>query len=340
MLGNEAILKNVFLSYSSSDEALAEKIRTKIENANLKVWFAPYDIRKGDQFIQDIRKGLLNSKTAVLLLSQSAIKSFWCNHEWAMRLIQMSESKTYKLIPVLIDINKDQIPLELKVFNFFDFSGTNLNLPGEIHDNINKLVLRIKDKDPYEGRDTIGLPIVILAMKEEEAKELLSKDIFKANNVKVSKEEKANFAKLLNTLKKDHNIADTDIIKYYGSMRNDWNPPIVKKGTIQNALEDVLVKANEDHPRLRDEHPCISPIFLSEDFFSNDDEWRRQTWEYLSKIGCIFIIDAISIFHPMLQEKLKSSELGSNINVSIAVLSPIGNEELAITVIIRAIRAS
>lgn len=66
------------------------------------------------------------------------------------------------------------------------------------------------------------------------------------------------------------------------------------------------------------------PCFFSKDFFAEDRETRLWTWDQLSWSGCVLIIDAISLFHPLIYRRLLQSEMGANNRVAIAavLLSP------------------
>ena len=41
---------NVFISYSNKDKIIADKVCTKLEENNIRVWMAPRDVPNEDEF--------------------------------------------------------------------------------------------------------------------------------------------------------------------------------------------------------------------------------------------------------------------------------------------------
>src|SRR5690349_3147826 len=74
----------------------------------------------------------------------------------------------------------------------------------------------------------------------------------------------------------------------------------------------------------------LPPQFFSEDFLSDDYDWRMHTWRKLRNMGCVLVIDVLSLFHPKLQAFLLQSGFSTCETISIVVLSPIQSEQLKI----------
>jgi len=315
----ETTLRDVFISYSSADEPIMERIAQKLTDNGLSVWYAPADIQGGEQFVREIELGLRTSQVVVTFLSSSALDSFWVEAEWSARLIQMSRDRTRKLIPVLLrDVEDDQIPLLLQPLDRLDFRGEDLNDPVILGEKVAELVQNIRGELPPPGVEAVGIPFVIFAMTDPEVNELTSGGIFE--DPAVAPVERERFERLIEILV-EHGL--DDISQFYGQTREGWRPPIAESATIRDTVEEVVDQVN-NHLQSTPGAPIIRPQFFSTDFLSDDATWRGRTWDQLGRLGCVLIIDAISMFHPVLRQKLILSEFGSNERVSIVVLSPVG----------------
>lgn len=120
-----------------------------------------------------------------------------------------------------------------------------------------------------------------------------------------------------------------EIEEFYGETREEWRPPITNPATVREIVEEVIQQVNR-HRQLTPGENILRPQFFSTDFLSDDVAWRGRTWDRLGSLGCVLIVDAISVFHPLLRQKLLLSEFGSNPRVSIVVLSPVGSNTLTI----------
>src|SRR5215472_3738129 len=68
---NEAIRHySCFISYSSKDQALAERLYADLQNKGVRCWFAPHDMRIGAKIIDAIDEAIrLRDKVLLILLS-------------------------------------------------------------------------------------------------------------------------------------------------------------------------------------------------------------------------------------------------------------------------------
>ena len=67
--------KRVFISYSSQDKAIADRVCEALENAGVSCWIAPRNINPGADFPNAIMQGIAASQTLVALLSDRALAS-------------------------------------------------------------------------------------------------------------------------------------------------------------------------------------------------------------------------------------------------------------------------
>ena len=111
-----------FISYSSEDEAFAKRLHARMTAENLRVWFAPADMRSGDKFAAQIDTAIQMYDRTLLLLSEKSMES-----EWVRREIERAREKEKKsgqnvLFPIAL------VPYdEIRAWKFLDVdSGEDL----------------------------------------------------------------------------------------------------------------------------------------------------------------------------------------------------------------------
>jgi tetratricopeptide (TPR) repeat protein len=109
---------NIFLSHSSTDKALVEKIYNGLEP--IVAWLDRAEIEWGEVFLEKITDGIQNASDFMLFWSSSARKSEWVRLELNMAFIRMLSEKAIRLRVVLLD--KTTLPLYLKPYHFIDVS--------------------------------------------------------------------------------------------------------------------------------------------------------------------------------------------------------------------------
>lgn len=158
-------------------------------------------------------------------------------------------------------------------------------------------------------RDTITIPVAVIAMNEQDAAELNAGD--KLND--------------LEKLKEALNVFQIkDIISCYGKSRNDWIPLFAEQPlpikTILNELVERLNRANAGLPG----RPVIEIRYLSDEFLSTVTSERTLAWDTLESEGGVLIIDAVSMYHQKTCDYLLKSQLiSTNNSVAMIVLSPL-----------------
>jgi hypothetical protein len=61
-----------FISYAKADQAKAQAIVASLKARGLKCWIAPRDVSKGRKYAAEILRGIEQSRSFVLVLSQAA----------------------------------------------------------------------------------------------------------------------------------------------------------------------------------------------------------------------------------------------------------------------------
>jgi TIR domain len=65
----------VFISYSSKDKPIVEKIVGHLSAMNISLWFDKWEIKVGDSIARKINEGIKQSGYLLLILSSNSIKS-------------------------------------------------------------------------------------------------------------------------------------------------------------------------------------------------------------------------------------------------------------------------
>ncbi len=73
---------DIFISYSSKDQKVADVIYARLKESGLKPFLAPKDIDSGYIGSEEIRKALKDSAEMAILMSPNSIRSEWVLTEW------------------------------------------------------------------------------------------------------------------------------------------------------------------------------------------------------------------------------------------------------------------
>ena len=98
---NQAIqFYSCFISYSSKDQAFAERLHVDLQNKGVRCWFAPHDMAIGAKIIDALDEAIRLRDKVLLILSEGAIASDWVEGEVTRALDEERERKNVVLVPV------------------------------------------------------------------------------------------------------------------------------------------------------------------------------------------------------------------------------------------------
>jgi uncharacterized protein YjbI with pentapeptide repeats len=93
-----------FISHSSKDEEFAKRLHARMRAANMRVWFAPEDLKGGKKLHEQLFEAIQLHDKLLLVLSDSSILSEWVMTEIRKALAQEKKENRRKLFPIrLID---------------------------------------------------------------------------------------------------------------------------------------------------------------------------------------------------------------------------------------------
>jgi hypothetical protein len=173
----------------------------------------------------------------------------------------------------------------------------------------------------------IEVPYVVVAMKDAEARDLILGGLPQVYIWPIQvgdREGVAAFRGELHTVGLDLDV----LVGNYAPARDEWCPFGPGKGSFAEILAQLEAYLNGRPQRPhRKQLPGIRLQSYSEAFFAADYEMRQDTHRRLRRTGCIFVVDAVSLFHADLRNKWLRSELGSTSPV--LILSPVDADSIA-----------
>jgi hypothetical protein len=133
---------DVFLSYSSTDEAWVRRLAEDLKRYGVSVWLNKDEIRPGDLFAETLEQGLTQSRAVALVVSPASMASGWVKQEYyrALSLTQDKDDPS-RLIPVLRD--SAELPGFLSDRRWVDFRN-----PAEYRERVAELVWGIGFSNP------------------------------------------------------------------------------------------------------------------------------------------------------------------------------------------------
>jgi predicted protein tyrosine phosphatase len=109
----------VFISYSRQDRPFVERLTAQLREAAVRTWTDLDDISAGQDWAQEIYRGLLEADVLIYVASKNSAHSRWMNAEFTAFL------KTAKrVIPIIIDDDgPTNLPDPLQRLQWVDFRG-------------------------------------------------------------------------------------------------------------------------------------------------------------------------------------------------------------------------
>lgn len=92
---------SAFISYSSQDNAFAERLASDLKAKNLGAWFDKWEIRVGDSLMQKIGQGIRENDYLIVVLSPDSVASEWVKKELAEAMQREIAEKRVVVLPVL-----------------------------------------------------------------------------------------------------------------------------------------------------------------------------------------------------------------------------------------------
>src|SRR2546428_721241 len=92
-----------FISYSSQDQEFAERLYADLQRKDIRCWFAPEDLKIGDEFRNRIDESIRIYDKLMVILSQHSIDSSWVEYEVKKALKKEQDQGKPALFPIALD---------------------------------------------------------------------------------------------------------------------------------------------------------------------------------------------------------------------------------------------
>ena len=129
-------LFSVFISHSTKDEAFVRRLHLRMTDANMRVWFAPEDLKGGEKLHEQLFEAIQIHDRLLIVLSEHSIQSEWVMTEIRKARETEKKEKRRRLFPIRLcamatlqawecfdaDTGKD-LAVELREYFIPDFSN-------------------------------------------------------------------------------------------------------------------------------------------------------------------------------------------------------------------------
>ena len=102
-LGNGIQNYSYFISFNSRDQDFAHKLRDDLQNNGVRCWFAPEDMKIGDQIRPTIDRQIQLRDKLLVILSENSVQSEWVGDEVEAAIEEEKESDRLVLFPIRLD---------------------------------------------------------------------------------------------------------------------------------------------------------------------------------------------------------------------------------------------
>jgi hypothetical protein len=92
-----------FISYSSKDDDLAQRLYADLQAKGVRCWFAPEDLKIGDRFRIEIDRAIRVHDKLLILLSANSVSSDWVEKEVETAFEHERRDKRTILFPIRLD---------------------------------------------------------------------------------------------------------------------------------------------------------------------------------------------------------------------------------------------
>jgi len=108
LIGRAIEFYSCFISYSHRDEEFSRRLHSRMRSENLRVWYAPEDLKGGKKLHEEIFRAIQVHDKLLLVLSEESMKSEWVATEIRRARRVEGEENRRKLFPIRL-VNFDAI---------------------------------------------------------------------------------------------------------------------------------------------------------------------------------------------------------------------------------------
>ncbi|MBI3941524.1 MAG: toll/interleukin-1 receptor domain-containing protein [Chloroflexi bacterium] len=103
LIGQPIQFYSCFISYSSKDQEFAERLHADLQAKQVRVWFAPEDLKTGDRFRERIDESIRVYDKLMVILSENSVGSVWVEKEVVTAMGREEDKRETVLFPIRLD---------------------------------------------------------------------------------------------------------------------------------------------------------------------------------------------------------------------------------------------
>src|SRR5436853_4134632 len=134
---------DIFISYSSKDEAVATRLLERLRAFGYSVWMDRINIVAGDDLVRNVFAGIKGSRYFAVLLTRNSAASKWVSEELSAARIAELELGLVSVIPLLYE--DCRLPESLESKHYADFRA-------DFERGFDSLVESLREHDRRRGR--------------------------------------------------------------------------------------------------------------------------------------------------------------------------------------------
>lgn len=92
-----------FISYSTKDSVFVKKLNDDLQNAGVRCWYAPHDLKIGDRTLDAVYSAIRKQEKLLLVLSENSIASEWVRDEAEKGFAEERDRGCNVLFPIRLD---------------------------------------------------------------------------------------------------------------------------------------------------------------------------------------------------------------------------------------------
>jgi hypothetical protein len=146
-------MADICISYSTTDERIAQFMRQHLSDEGVQVFLASASLQPGQQWSQEILSALRSSSWVLFLASRAACSSPWVQQELGAALITQK-----KLVPIVWDMSPSDLPGWVKNYQALNLAGASME---QVKSQMTAIANGIKS-DKTQGLVVVGLLVAAL----------------------------------------------------------------------------------------------------------------------------------------------------------------------------------
>ena len=326
------VTRPAYLVYTAVDEPFAFDLARQWEALDRVFVLNPRALYadRADE-LRVVEEGVRQCHTTIVVLSDAALGQMRGQREVVQRALALLKARTGHVLALCRSRASAEQAAAWGFTETFDASGWGGD--GVLRERVAELDKLLAPLWPAGRLGTVGLPLVVVAMKEGEAAELSHPEGLLPQ--KLGTEALAQFVALTAALARP---GAPPFAERYGATREMWRPFARDGRTVAAVIAEVVEGLNRTiPPQLAGQ--LIKPQYYSFDALcrldkreeertpeEREEERRnrelREIYQEIAETGCVVLLDELSMFHPAVDSAFRNSPLFGSRQAAVVTISP------------------